>query len=427
MSLLILLYGCINFKKGLILFFVYQLFWYSTLVFQVSVLSLNTSILLTVVFCFLYILNKKSYKQCKYLFPFRLPFILVISSYLITCFFAISGFGTEFTRSLNYILKDYILIWLMWNVLEDEKDFEYLFKCITLVILFGCVYGLVEYFTKTNPILNFKILLSSGTIAVYDSSGLRGYRLTSYFEHPIGAGMVFALYSTFTLYLWISKKSLPLKNISLLTALLCIPCLMLTKMRSAMLFFIITLFIFFNRQIFCKKKTWYLILMILFLSPVIVYISKDSIKILLNLFTTNKSMEIGGSSLSMRINQLTAILNIMKTSPIFGLGETFRNYLIRSSYTDAALGYEGLWFEQAVMHGIYGIITKIILIYYTVFKIPKKFKVKEVSVISAAYWLVYTFSSIPSFRTFYLWIVIFYFIKNSNVYKFGKKEIHGKL
>lgn len=415
--MLILLYGCINFKKGLMIFFVYQIFWYSTLLFRVSSLSLNASILLTVGYSFLYLLKKKKYKKCKESFPFRVPFLLIISSYIVSCFFAISGFGTEFARATNYILKDYILIWILWNVLEDEADFKYIFKLITIVILIGCIYGLFEYVTGWNPILEYKVVLSSDTIFTYDSTGLRGYRLTSFFEHPIGAGMTFALYSVFTIYLWVKKRSIPIRKISLFTAFLCIPCVLLTKMRSAILFYILCLIVLISSKAFRRKRFWYLVLLVFLLIPIITYVSSDSLQILSNLFTANKSSEIGGSSLTMRLNQLVAIKEVMKMSPLFGLGETFRNSIVRSSYTDAALGYEGLWFEQAVMHGIYGLIVTIVCIYYTIIKIPKKYKTRQICVFAASYWIVYTFSSIPSFRMFYFWIILFYLIKTSNVYK----------
>lgn len=416
-SIFILMYGCINFKKGLIIFITYELFWYSTSVFRISALSLNSTMLLTVGFSVLYLIKKEKNKVCKETFPYAIPFVIAICSYILSSFYAISGFQTEFSRVLNYIFKDYIIIWLLWNTLETEKDFNYLFKAVSVVVFIGCVYGFIEYVLKDNPLLNYKNVLSSNTINIYNSTGLRGYRLSSYFEHPIGAGMVFGLYSIFTIYLWINKRYLPANKLALITAFACIPCIMLTKMRSAILFMLICALVFVNKKIFSKKKFWNIVLLFIIVLPIVIYISKDSLDLLFNMFTADSSSTIGGSSLTMRLSQLDAVKHIMKTSPIFGLGETFRSYITRSVYTDAALGYEGLWFEQAVMHGIFGIGSTILMIYYTVVKIPKKYNSKEACIFALAYWIVYSFSSIPSFRMCYFWLIEFYFIKTSEIYK----------
>ena len=85
--------------------------------------------------------------------------------------------------------------------------------------------------------------------------------------------------------------------------------------------------------------------------------------------------------------------------------------------TDAARGYESIWFEQLVMHGRLGVLCHILLLYYSVIKIPKRFKSKEVLVFSLAYWIIYSITSIPSFRIFLLYLAIFYFIKTSKEYK----------
>ena len=416
-SILILLLGCFKFKQGLIIFVIYQIFWYSTEVIRFGSVSLNTSVLLSLGYSILYLLHKSKYKISQKSFPYAIPFILVIISYIASCFFALSGFSTELARAVKYILQDYIMVWILWNTIETKKDFRMLFNGVTVTIFICCIYGIVEYFTGTNFMLDYMVALSGDTLVTYDPTGLRGYRLVSLFEHPIGAGMTLALYAAFVLNMWIDKKYIPNRLLSLITAILCIPCVFLTKMRTAILFAIIPCaFSIINKRAMKKKRMLYLLIVACACIPIFVFAFQDYMGLLSNMFSTDTS-SIGGSSLAMRVTQMEAIINLVKVSPVFGFGETFRSSIIRSVYTDAALGYEGLWAEKLIMHGVFGIVAVAILIYYSVYKIPKKYHCRAAFLFAFAYWFVYTFSSIPSFRITLFFLAEFYFIKMSDVYK----------
>lgn len=313
----------------------------------------------------------------------------------------------------------YIYIWILWNTVEDEEEFKFLFKGITITMFIACIYGLVEYFTKCNPILDYKVKLSKDTIVIYDMTGLRGYRLTSVFEHPIGAGMTFGLYSIFYFSLWLKGKPIVLKSkIGLITAILCLPCVILTKMRTSILFTVVLGIILIINFKKIKRKTFIkILLLMLAILPIMFVVLKSNSTLITNLITSEKSTEIGGSSLSMRAEQFSAIRKIISTSPIFGLGETFRQGITRSSYTDAALGYEGLIFEQLSMHGYFGIFVNVVFMCYSLIIIPRKYKSKKLFFVFFAYWIAYLVSSIPSFRLLLLYLAYFYYIKSSPRYK----------
>ncbi|MBR6665866.1 MAG: O-antigen ligase family protein [Lachnospiraceae bacterium] len=417
-SILILLYGFINYKKSLMLFIIYQIFWYSTPIIKAGGLHLNTNLILPFYFCVLFFLNRKKYTLSRIAFPYKMPFIFIIVVYILTCFFALSGFTPEFGRAIMKIFRDYLFIWLLWNVIETKEDFKFLFSGITVVICVACLYGLFEYMEGRNPLLDYKVILSDNTIEVYNVLWSRGYRLVSLFEHPLGAGMTLGLYSIFVLYLWINKNNnLPHKYIAIISAILCLPCIVLTKMRSAIIFLLILAFVMINGKIFKKKRFYYILLLFMLAMPLFFVVISNNMDILMNLISIDSSSAVGGSSLKMRLSQYEAIKEISKLSPWAGLGETFRNYIVYSSYTDAARGYESIWFEQLVMHGRLGVLCHILLLYYSVIKIPKRFKSKEVLVFSLAYWIIYSITSIPSFRIFLLYLAIFYFIKTSKEYK----------
>lgn len=417
-SMVIASYALINFKKSLIFFTVYQIFWFSTHIITIGGIGLNSNLLLPIWYMVLFYLKRKRYMNNKPKFPFTIPFILIGLSYLFSCFVAISGFIPEFNRAIMRVTSQYIYIYILWYVIDSEQDFKFIFRYVTIVMFFASIYGIFEYIVRLNSLLDYKVMLSNYTINLYDASGLRGYRLTSFFEHPLGAGMMFGLYSSFYFALLLKNNKTVVNNkFGMITALLCLPCVILSKMRTAIIFTVILmLMIFVNKKLSVKVFKRIIICMIIFL-PILFIVINSNLELITNLISTDTSSEIGGSSLAMRLNQFNAIKLIIRISPVFGLGETFRDTLTVNSVTSAALGYEGIIFEQLSMHGYFGVFVTTILIFYLCVKIPLKYKSKEIAIVSIAYWLSYLVSSIPSFRLPYLYLVIFYFIKSSSKYK----------
>ncbi|POO85655.1 O-antigen ligase family protein [Clostridium sp. 3-3] len=421
LSVIIGLYALINYKKALILYTIFQIFSMSTTLISIGGINLNSNLVLAYWYFFLYFIKNKKYKKAKEKFPFLFPFVLVSISLILSCFTAISGFLPEFTRIIMRIGSQYIYIYILWNVIETKDDFRYIFKYVTYIFFFASIYGIVEYFLNSNVLLDYKVILSSNTINLYDSSGLRGYRLTSCFEHPLGAGMMFGLYSSFYFALLVRNNKTVVRNkVGLITALLCLPCVILTKMRTAIIFTcIMFILVILNKKLTVKifKK---ILITILVFTPILLYVLFQNSELITNLFSSSTSSEIGGSSLMMRLDQFDAIRIIIRQSPLFGLGETFRDVMTVNELTIAAKGYEGILFEQMSMHGYFGVFVALVLMYYSIIKIPKKYQSKEVAVVGIAYWLAYLVSSIPSFRLPFLYLVMFYFIKTSNRYKSKK-------
>lgn len=416
-SVLIVLYGLIDFKKSFLIFVIYHVFWYSTKLFEVGGMAMNTTILVCGGYCVLFFFNKKKYKKIGN-FPYKVPFVLIMASYLLSSFTALSGFGTEFARGVRIILLPYSVILILWKIADDKKDFVFLFRGITVVMFISCIYGIIEYFLGKNILLDYKIMLSGGNLDVYEVNTLRGYRLTSIFEHPLGAGMTFGLYSAFVFVTWLRMGiKLPYRRLAIITAILCLPCIILTKMRSGILFTIICFLPVLDLKKITRKRAVVITIGLFLGIPLLLILMRNQLYIITNLFTVSKSSAVGGSSLEMRLNQLTAVTRIFSMSPITGLGQTFRAYITRSIYTDAALGYESIWFEQLTMHGLIGVCAQIVLLYMTVFKVPKKYNSKPALIFSIAYWVTYTLTSIPSFRVVLFYAVMIFFIKHSDKYR----------
>lgn len=412
----IMLYSLKNFKKAFFSFLIYQIYWfYLAEIITVSGLpTITIGMIMNAWFLLLFIINRKKYINTSVRMPYTIPMLLILFSSLVTCFTGLAGFKSEFTRAISLAIQAYPSIWIAWYLIETEEDFKYLFKGYTIVFLIAAVFGMIEYVFKFNVLVAYKSLLREGGIITYSLASGRGYRVMSVFEHCIGGGMTLGLYAAFVFILYVKTKGkMTNKDIALIGAFLCIPCVLLTKMRSAMLFTMICLL---GAVDFKKKRFYKLFFLALILLVCITPIILQNSDLFLSLFSNSVQKKLGGSNMSMRFDQLNAVLNLMKMSPIGGLGELFSEF-VSNVYTMQALDYESLWFEQIVKHGMLGVIVHVIMIVYSVIVIPKKYKSKELFILSFAYWAIYTITSIPSFRTTFYYFILFYFIKHSKIYK----------
>ena len=108
------------------------------------------------------------------------------------------GSNAELSNLIKLISEDILLIWLMWEVLETKEDFKLLYKYITIMIFASCVYGLLSTLFKVIHLLIYEATLiqdkTRSFIGLYTNMD-RGYRIKSIFEHSIGAGINWSMYS----------------------------------------------------------------------------------------------------------------------------------------------------------------------------------------------------------------------------------------
>lgn len=415
----ILIYAVIDYKKAFLLYLIYQLFWYDQLVvLQIGGRTVFISTFMNAVFFALYFLHRRMRRQNQK-FPFKVPFIFLAVSMFCTCLFAVAGFSSELTRQLTIFVRDFLIVWMIWRIVETRKDFNFVIKGITIVMFAACIFGLIEYVKRSNPFFDYKSSIAMEKIANYNymvnsfSAMARGYRVYSIFEHPIGGGMIFGLYFAFVLTLYVKrKKELPWRTFALVTAFLCIPCVILTKMRSAYVFTAIAVLPAIN----FKKKQFYKLAGTAIIFAVISWpIISANFNIFASLLNKKLQQSVGGSSLAQRFSQFSAVFSLMKMSPVFGLGEKFQNVIV-NSYTKAALGYESLWFLIMPKYGMVGVIAYVIYGYFCLIIIPRTYRSKELFFTMLAYWATYTVTSIPSFRAAIFFFVVFFYIKISEVY-----------
>lgn len=416
-GVLILGYSCFNFKKGFLVYLLFQIVWFSNgkIISMAGVPSIPIYLVMALSFVTIYII-KGGFRAKLVEFPFMIPLLILSISRVLTCFTSLEGFSSEFARAIGFIFGSFIEVVLIWRIVEEEKDFDFLIKGYCLIFAFASVYGLIEYVIKTNPIVEYKSMLTPEGISTYQADIFRGYRVMSIFEHPIGAGMTFGLFAVFSFLYWTNRKKRT-SNIYIIVALLSILCVTLTKMRASILFTIIAAMAFVNLN---NKKFYKVALFVLVGLAICFPIYKDYINVFLSLFSSSAQQAVGGSNSTMRFLQLNTVYNILKMSPLLGFGEQCAVYLPKSLVANA-LGFESIWFEAMSRYGMLGVIGNILMMVYSVFIIPHKYKSKSAFWVSLAFWLTNTLTTVPFFRMSMYYVVYFYCIKQTMFYKKKRK------
>lgn len=419
-SFLIILYSFVNFKRGFIVFLAFKLLLVRniTLISIPGIPLLTLDMFMSLLYSFWFFLRKKRYRTAKCSFPYISPGILLIVSWTLSSVFSVAGFSSEISALIGDIANEFLLLIAMWDTLEDKEDFDFLFGLITIVIFASCIYALFEYKMQTNPLQIYEMTLNKDPSKIIDFGyGIdkwRGYHVQSIFEHAITAGIIWALYSVFVMTSIVKyNESLRFKALSIVTAILCLLAVILTKQRAGIVFFFIAALSFLKPK---KKKLYAIFVLIaiglVFISPYLM----DNINILLSIFSQKAQSQVGGSDASMRWEQLYAAFQLFLKSPLFGLGSKFDS-VINNQYVRALLGGESIWFSVIPGYGLLGIVSYLYSAYWMVYKVPKYFRSIELFWVSVAYWVVRTLTSVPGMKVYLVYLFFIYFIKKSDRYK----------
>lgn len=415
-GLIIIFIGSRNFKKG----FYYFLFYKVCLVTNITVLSipgvplLTLDLFMTVAFLFMYYVKREKMQLECVSFPYSVPFKWIAISYFLSTLFAYIGFIGAFSQYVGQMLTEFVFAWLMWKII-DRKDIVYIIKGIAFMFFFSCLYAFYEKSTETNPIQEYELTLVTDASRAIDflvaDDAYRGYRVQSFFEHAIGAGinwgMFVALYFSFCIV-----YKYKLKKLCMITAVLCIPCIFFSNARGPIVFLMISILSFID----LKNKSFYKYFIVgAILLIVALPLFTDYTDNLLSIFNTEAQEKVGGSNAEMRMEQLDAAFELMMQSPIVGFGYKFMNEL-HSTLVSKLLGLESMWFRIMTQFGILGVIVNIILLYYSLVKLPRHYKSRPLFFISLAYWVTASLTSVPGMLMYLYYLILIIFIKQSDRY-----------
>ena len=421
----IILYSFINYKKSFIFYLAFKLLLVTniTLISIPGIPLLTLDMFMSLTYTVLFFIGKKQNNSDIMPFPYKNPLILITVTMVVSSVFSMAGFMSELSSLIGGLLQNVFLFWLMWRILKKKEDFFLLFKLFTVLFFCSCLYGFWEYLIQSNPIVQYEATLNKDASKVIHwtySTTFRGYRVQSFFEHTIGAGINWSMYCIFILVIYVNNKmNVPYKKLAQLTALLCVPCIILTKMRGPIVFFLIALLSIAN---FKKKKFYYLILIMAVTIAVLWPVFSENANIILSLVDSSAQKEISGSTLSQRTNQFTAAFELLKMSPVWGLGSKFANVYYDKNVHNL-LGGESIWLTIITNYGIMGLISYILMAYYSIIKIPKKFDSKAMAFIALAYWVTNSVTSVPGMHMYMYYLIMIYFMKTSQYYSSLSKRL----
>lgn len=426
-GLFIIVYALLkDFKRA----FQMYLCFHMVLVQNITVLSipglplLTLDMALSLFFLVCYFYHGTRFQTAHLPYPYRKPALLLILCVSISAFFSIQGIAGELSAWIKALLEGVFLPWMVWQSIDEEVDFRFVIKCMTIIIFCTCIYGLIEFLLKSNPLVVYERTLNHDPSKVINNTygtAARGYRVQSVFEHAIGAGINWAMYASFICTLYVYRRDIPVRKIAFATVFLCIPCLILTKMRASLFFFAFAMLgiVRFRRKRF-YNVAMLLIVAVVLISPILV----ANIDILLSFVSSSAQKAVGGSDSNMRFNQLKAAVSLFMDSPVWGLGISFKETM-DTVEVRALLGSESVWFHVIPAYGLIGIVTYLVLIYYEAYKIPKVFRSMPMRWLAIAYWLTFTLTSVPGMIELMYYFMMFYYIKTSSVYKKAAEKGNG--
>lgn len=420
-GVLILITGYVNFRKGFFLFMFYRMLLVTniTLISVPGIPLLTLEVFLTMAFFCLYYKNKHKLYLDRVDFPYKKPFALVACTCFLSTIFAYIGFNGAVSQFIAQVVCEYGFIWMMWKVI-DRKDIPYLLKGFAVVFILAGIYGFYEKITQTNPIVSYEMTLNPDTSRQVDflfaNDEYRGYRVQSFFEHAIGGGCNWGMYVAFTFaMLWVYKVKVPngTKTLMIIAALLSLPCIFFANTRGAIVYFFISILSVFN----LKDYRFYLRLaviggFILLIAPLF----SDYANNVLSIFDSKAQEKVGGSNAEMRFDQLAASIELMKMSPLVGLGYKFMN-VMQTNLVAALLGLESIWFRVMTQFGLLGTAAYVYLAYFSLVKLPKRYHSQPLFFISLAYWLTCSLTSLPAFKNYFYYFILIVLIKLSETYQ----------
>lgn len=422
-GLLIIFVAIRNYKKG----FYYFLFYKVCLVTNITVLSipgiplLTLDLFMTMVFLALYYKDKGKIHKEVLAFPYKKPFIWIAVIYFISTVFAYIGFVGAFSQYVGQMISEFAFAWLMWKIV-DKNDFAYLLKGLSIMFFISCVYAFYEKFTHSNPIQQYEVTLVNDASRAIDflvaDDPNRGYRVQSYFEHAIGAGINWGMFIVMFFSFVVVYKLKINSRLALLTALLCVPCVFFANARGPLVFLFIGALSLVNLK---NKRFYRLVVVCIVLLIVASPFLSDYIDNVLSIFDSKAQSEVGGSNAEMRFDQLDAALALMMQSPVWGLGYKFMN-VFQNSLVHRLLGFESMWFTIFTQFGLLGFFVNVMLAYYSLIKIPRHYHSKPLFFFSLAYWVTASLTSVPGILMYLYYLIIILFIKMSRIYSKEKER-----
>lgn len=354
-----------NFKKGFILTIALRL------LIPASVRLIGVGISLNTFQTFILFISFLLHKKYKMGMPRKLQLIIILfiaSSLMLTPFALNMGVIEQIKKMFSFFMVDMILGILGWYAIEDNKDFQNLLKMLCSILFCVCIYGLYEYITKSNPYADwatetFGRAINPSDYFLTEKRGILIGRIMGTGSHPLTWGL---LMSTFFAFIYNHRNQIQKRSYTILLLSLVAINTFLCGSRSALIMIGVYTII---RLLEKPKKIFKIsILTFLILTCTINLLPKTegtqtfikTIESSIFFWNEKKSEEagVGGSSVSMRLDQLIFSFYLIQDSFLTGNGYGFSD-LAQDDTTgkyETMMGFESILFTKIVNQGILGLL-----------------------------------------------------------------------
>ena len=416
---LLVLYAFFSYKKAFIAFIAFGLILNQNINLVnlpgLPLLTLNLSLCL--IFWVLFLFKRTRIDRCREPFPLKTAMLLLAGSVFLSSLVGLAGPARALPSFIGTAFENYIMVWLVWVVIKDEKDYAFLLKMVGFVLLIACLYGLYEAVTHSNPLIDYEVNYAgnaSGKVIDfrYDEAGARGYRVQSLFSHAIGAGMIWMTFFVMVVYLYSRFKRTFKIDYAWYLALgvLCALCAFMTNSRSPIFFMIVCMLPLFNIR---KKQNLMLLGAIAVFAVILFSYNSGALQNFTSLFDSSAQAKVGGSDAAMRLFQLNAAIEIFREHMWFGVGPHGIEFYHDPVTINSLLGLESMWLKMIVEQGMLGVLVSLYLIYTLVFRLGLFARNYLVFFMSLAFFLTYTMTSLPGFSMCLFYAFLFMLIKFS--------------
>ncbi len=344
-------------------------------------------------------------------YPFLIPSLLVGFSYVITNVLAEPHWpSTVFV--LNTI---YCFPFVVWCVLEEERDLKLLLYAFMLYFGFCAVYALVELALGENIILGKFIQMDIVTNDVlnYDEVRFGFKRLQSVFDTPMSMGLAMGVFG----YLLFEYRKMT-KNSNFFVAVLMVACLILPWLSGSRSVFVAVFVLMIPIMNEVLKGDRFALLKIGLLGGG-VFLLGGWVMLLVDSFV-HSDTAVTGSSLDMRIMQFAVIIPFFLNSPIWGNGYAFIWSFVKQVDADI-LGAESVWLQLLVDFGVIGVIAYLCCIVYMI-KALKPVVQKKSVILPMAVVVGYTLSTFLGLELNFFFIVCMMLMKMKEFYVENEKS-----
>jgi len=353
---------------------------------SLPLLSVSNAIM--IVLLILFLMHLIITNQWKYFIKYDLKiftgFFFLLLSYILVLLYSSSTFVGIHTVLIMFLAI--LLPAFLYSYYFQQKDISFHIKEIklTFIILFILgIYASISIALESNIYVDFiEAGLHTDRMHVSRYTGdWRGERAIGTLTHPITYGAFIGIGFFASLFLIIYYSSI-MKNpkmtfLFVFLSLFMIFFIFISNSRTPLIFVLtgITIIFFYSNV----KIKIYVILAILLLLPIIMQIDFFNQKILglLNIFNSDIGEDQRGSSISMRLSQLSVSYDYFINSPIFGNGFQSTRNIVASGIEPDLYNAESIIYKILIDMGIVGILGYSIFFtwfYFLIYKLKYVYK-----------------------------------------------------